>query len=166
MFIIKRILLIVIPVYWFRNIGSQIVAYFLISQIYAQSVVAIWPFEYRHKNLLESFNEISILMMCYPLLEFSDYQPVLDVQYYMGYFFLGQLSLFVTINIIYICAQIRHAYFENKRLKQWEKIKEKWIRDEKDFRQAYNSRTEEPKRYFQPPDVDPEGISESEKAYF
>ena len=76
--------------------------------------------------MLEVFNEIMFLFLCYPYLMFSDYAwEYLELQYQTGWVVIGILGLMTVVNIVYICVGMRKSLYQQKRLKELEELKKK-----------------------------------------
>lgn len=113
----------------------------LMSELYLILIVSMWPFEFRQKNMLEVFNEVQFLIMCYPILQFTDYAQDLTIQYNMGWIVVGQLGWMTVFNIIYICIDMRKGYYAGKHKDALVALRAKMIKDREKFHIALNQRS-------------------------
>ena len=112
----------------------------MMSKLFMIFFTSIWPFEFRHKNQIEVFNELMYIYMCYPFFEFTDFLSDYDMQYYVGYMLLLLLGIFSIVNILYITFIMKLNYHENKRLKNLKLLHEGLVKERQDFYDAFKLR--------------------------
>ena len=88
--------------------------------------LALWPQEKNRDNKLEVYNEITILLLLYHLMCFSDMVPQHQIRYSIGYSYIVcactdiclHLVLILRENIKVIRLKIKKKIFEKKRAKK------------------------------------------------
>ena len=94
--------------------------------IHAVYLLALWPLEKNRDNKLEVYNEITILLLLYHLMCFSDMVPEHQIRYSIGYSYIVcactdiclHLVLILRENIRNVRLKIKKKIYERKRAKK------------------------------------------------
>jgi hypothetical protein len=101
-FLLKRLVFVIIPSVFFWAPYFQLQALVFLTGAYVIFYGGRRPHNDRKRINLELANEAMFMIMNYHLICFSNFNTSDEMQFLMGYSFVGALALTITINLVYL----------------------------------------------------------------
>lgn len=123
-FILRRIMFVVSAI-WLNNfVWSQIAIQFLCSTTSVIYLLHAYPFDEYKFTYLEVGNEVTSVFLLYCLLCFTDWVPLAETRYTMGWVFIFVIGANLAVHVIALCKnKVLLAMDKRKRLAQSRKQK-------------------------------------------
>lgn len=102
MFLVRRVIFVAIPTFLYLFPSHQVQLLIFLTSLYIMFYVGVRPHYFQTRIYIEVFNELMILVACYHLICFSEFNLDIRAQYYAGFSYIGVILIVIIVNVSFV----------------------------------------------------------------